>query len=106
MNQLASFLIVNRSTHRYLQYDGVAIGPRAIGTQPVLATLPLVLRVIAEMDQRVVALRGLHDHVAAAAAVAARGSAPGHKFLPPKGHAAVAAVAGFDANSYFIDEHR
>jgi hypothetical protein len=57
------------------------------------------------VDQRVVALRADHDDVAAAAAVAARGAAAGNELLPPEGHAAVAAVAGLDANFCFIDEH-
>ena len=71
----------------------------------MLAALRLVLGVVTEMDERIVALRGLHDHVAATAAVAARGSAAGNELLAAEGHAAVAAVAGFDANFGFIDEH-
>ena len=71
----------------------------------MLAALRLVLRVIAEVDQRVVAIGRLHDYVAATSAVAARRPAPGHKLLPPEGHAAVAAVAGLYANFCFINEH-
>jgi len=72
----------------------------------VLAALRFVLGVIAEVDQSIVALRGNHDNVAAAAAIASGRTAAGHELLAPKGHAAVAAVAGLDANFCFINEHR
>jgi len=71
----------------------------------VLAALRLVLGVIAKMNERVVALARLHQHVAATAAVAARGPAAGHELLAAEGHAAVAAVAGFDANFGFVNKH-
>jgi len=71
----------------------------------VFAPLRLMFRVVAEVDEGIVALRGDHDDVAAVTAVAAGGTAAGDEFFAPEGHAAVAAVAGFDANSCFIDEH-
>ena len=83
----------------------VAVLAAAVGTHAVLAALRLVLGVVAEVDQRVVALRRLHDDVAAAAAVAAGRAAAGHELLAPKGHAAVAAVAGFHSDFGFIDKH-
>ena len=72
----------------------------------MFAALRLVLGVVAEMNQRVVALARLHDDVAAASAVAARGAPARHKLLAPEGHAAVAAVAGLHADFGFIDKHR
>ena len=105
MDQLAGFLVVKGCADRDLQDDGVAVEAGAVGAHAVLAALALVLRVIAEVDEGVVALRADHDDVAAAAAVAARGSAAGNELLAAEGHAAVAAVAGFDANFCFIDEH-
>ena len=105
VDQLAGFLVVKGCADRDLQDDGVAVQAGAVGAQAVFAALALVLRVIAEMDQRVVALRTDHDDIAATAAVAARGTAAGHELLAPEGHAAVAAVAGFDANFCFINEH-
>src|SRR5271155_4696381 len=68
--------------------------------------LGLVLRVIPEMNQRIVPLAGLHHTVAAAAAIAARGTSARHKLLPPKGHTAIPAIAGFHQNLCFINEHR
>jgi hypothetical protein len=58
------------------------------------------------MDQRVVALRADHEDIAATAAVAARGTAARNELFAPKGHAAIAAVAGFDANFCLIYEHK
>ena len=57
------------------------------------------------MHQGVVALARFHDDVAALAAVAAGRPAARNELLPPKGQAAVAAVAGFYSNCRFIDEH-
>jgi hypothetical protein len=57
------------------------------------------------VDQGVVGERGGHQDVAAVASIAAGGTAPGDEFLAPEGHAAIATVAGFDANSGFIDKH-
>ena len=105
VNQLAGFLVVKRRADRDLQNDGVAVEAGAVGAQAVFAALRLVLRVIAEVNQCVVALRADHNDVAATAAVAARGPAAGNELLAPEGHAAVAAVAGLDANFCFIDEH-
>ena len=58
------------------------------------------------MHQGIVALARLHDDVAALAAVAAGRAATRHELLPAESEAAVAAVAGFDANFSFINEHR
>jgi hypothetical protein len=71
----------------------------------VFAALRLVFGVVAEVDEGVVALRADHNDVAAAAAIATGGTAAGYELLAPEGHAAVAAVAGLDANFCFIDEH-
>ena len=50
-------------------------------------------------------LAGDQNHVAAATAVAAAGTAARDKFLAPERKAAIAAVAGFHLDSYFIDKH-
>ena len=105
VHQLARLGVVERRAHRHLQRDRPAIQPGAVRAHAVLAALRLVLRVVAEMNQRVVALARLHDDVAAAPAVAARGPPARHKLLAPEGHAAVAAVAGLHANFGFINEH-
>src|SRR6185437_6837808 len=60
----------------------------------------------AEVNEGVVGERGAHEDVAAVAAVSAGGSATGNEFFAAEGHAAVAAVAGFDSDVGFVDEHR
>jgi hypothetical protein len=106
VDQFAGLHVVERSAHRHLQRNGAAVEPGAVRAHAVLAALRLVLRVIAEVDQRVVAIGRLHNHVAAAPAVAARWAPPGHKLLPPEGHAAVAAVAGLPRQSIEFLLHR
>jgi hypothetical protein len=51
------------------------------------------------------ALAGFHDDVAAAAAVAARRPAARHEFFATEGEAAIAAVASFDPDFGFVNEH-
>ena len=77
----------------------------AVGAEAVAAALGFVLGVEAEVDQGVVGEGGGHEDVSAVAAVAAGGAAPGDELFAAECHAAVAAVAGLDADSCFIDEH-
>jgi hypothetical protein len=57
------------------------------------------------VDEGVMAEGGRHENVAAVPAVAARGAAPGNELFAPEGHAAIAAVAGLDSDSCFINKH-
>ena len=76
-----------------------------VGAEAVGAALGLPFGVVAKVDEGVVGQGGAHEDVAAVAAVAAGGAAAGDEFFAAKGHAAVAAVAGFDADAGFINEH-
>ncbi len=76
-----------------------------VGAEAVAAALGFPLGVVAEVDEGVVAEGAAHEDVAAVAAVAAGGTAAGDEFFAAEGHGAVAAVAGFDADAGFIDEH-
>jgi hypothetical protein len=58
------------------------------------------------VDEGVVRERGAHEDVATVAAVAAGGAAARDELFAAKGHAAIAAVAGFDSDVGFVDEHR
>jgi hypothetical protein len=58
------------------------------------------------VDERVVALAGFHDDVAAAAAIAAGRTAARDELLAAEGHAAIAAVTGFHTNFGFVDEQK
>src|SRR5439155_16342839 len=82
-----------------------ALATGLVGTFAMASTLGLVFRIETEVDQRVMALARLHDHVAAFPAVSPRRSAPWHKLFPAKRHAAVPAVPGFHANFGLVDEH-
>ena len=105
VNQLSGLLVVEACTDRDLQNNRVAVQAGAIRAHAVFAALRLVLRVVAEMDEGIVALRASHYDIAATAAVSSTRTAAGNELLAPEGHAAVTAVAGFDANFCFIDEH-
>ncbi len=77
----------------------------AVGAETVASALGLVLGVEAEVDEGIVAQGRGHENVAAVAAVAAGGAATGDELLAAEGHAAIAAVAGLDSDSSFIDKH-
>src|SRR5439155_10116875 len=66
--------------------------------------VPMVLA--HEIQERVLIGIGDEDDVAAVAPVAAVGAALGDVFLAPEGDASGAAVARFDVNGGFVDEHR
>jgi hypothetical protein len=70
----------------------------------MLAALALVFGVVTEVDEGIVPLRGDHDDIAATPAVAARRTAAWDVFLPPEGHAAVAAVAGFHQDARLVEK--
>jgi hypothetical protein len=106
VDQLAGFLVIKRGADGDLEDDVVAVRAGTIGAHAVLAALRLVLGVVAEVDEGVMALGRRHDDVAATAAVAAGRAAAGDKLFAPEGHAAIAAVAGLDPDFCFIDEHK
>ena len=72
----------------------------------MLASLRLVFRVVAEMNQGVMPLRRFHDDVAATTAIATRGATPGYKLLPAESHTTIPAVPGLDPYFSFINEHK
>ena len=85
--------------------QALAVASRAVRTFPVPSALCLVLRVEAEVNQRVMPLAGLHHHVAAVSAIAAGWATPRHKLLPAEGHAAIAAIASLHPDPCFINKH-
>src|SRR6185312_4827369 len=105
MHLLARIFVVNNGSDWHFQHNALAVATGAVGAFSVTSTLGLVFRIKAEMHQRVMALAGFHDHVAAAAAIAAGGAAAGHELFPTKRHAAVAAIAGFDSDYCFVNKH-
>src|SRR5882762_5153606 len=77
-----------------------------IGALAVTAAIGLEFAIVAVAKQRVVVRVGFQIDVAAMAAVAARRTTARNIFFAPKGHAAVAAVAGLHEYFGFINEHR
>ena len=67
--------------------------------------LSLVLRIKAEVHQRVVALARFHNHVATLAPIATGGPTARNVLLPAEGDAPVAAVARLDPNFRLVNEH-
>ncbi len=70
-----------------------------------LAAFGLPMMPAGEIEQGILIRIGDENDAAAVAAVAAVGAALGDVFLAPEGDASVPAVAGFNLNDGFIDEH-
>jgi hypothetical protein len=102
---LAGFLVVDNGADRDLQGDVDTFTACLIGAFAVASTFGFVFGIEAEVDERVVALAGFHDDVTTLAAIAAGGASAGDEFFAAESEAAVAAVAGFDSDCGFIDEH-
>ncbi len=105
VDELAGGVVVEDGADGDVEGDGLAAVAGHVGAEAVAAALALPLGVEAEMDEGVVREGRAHEDVAAVTAVAAGGTAAGDEFFTAKGHGAVAAIAGFDADAGFIDEH-
>lgn len=101
----AGGLIVDDRAHWDRQDDVVPIAAFPVAAFTVAASFRRVLRVIAEVEQRIVMVARLENDVASTASVSAGRSAFGHKFLPTKCQAAIAAVPGLDSDANFVDKH-
>src|SRR5262249_61842007 len=101
---LTSLVVIHNGSDRNLEDDAFAVTAGAVGAFAVASAFSVVFRIEAEMDQGVVALARFHHHVAAAPAVASGRPAAGNEFFAAKGHAAIAAAAGFDAADGLVDE--
>src|SRR5437660_708895 len=86
----AGSVVIKDGADGDFEHDIVAFASALIAAFAVASALGLVLRVEAEMDQRVVALAGFHVDVAAAAAVAAGRAAARNELFAAKRDASVA----------------
>ena len=102
----ACFVVEDHSPHWHQHRQAYAIMTRAITALAMVAALCRILRVKAEMQQRIAVIGSHHHDVATPTAVAAAGATMGHVLLPAERQTAVTAVARFDCNSYFIDKHK
>ncbi|MCY1236842.1 hypothetical protein D9M72_495150 [compost metagenome] len=89
---------------RHLQRHVVAAGAGAVATHAVLAGLGLEVLLVAEVDQGVETVDGLHPDIAAATAIAAVRSAELDELLAPERDGACAAVAGADIDFRFVEK--
>jgi hypothetical protein len=105
VDQLTRGVVVEQRTDGNFEGGAFPGVTRAVGAEAVPAALCLVLGVVAEMDQCVVAQRGGHQYVAAMAAVSAGGAPLGDELFATERHTAIAAVSGLDSNSCFINKH-
>ena len=78
---------------------------RAIRSLAVPPALGFEFAVVAIAQQRVVIRIRFDKNASAVPAIAAGRSAARHKFLPPKRHAAISAVAGLHQYFCFVDKH-
>jgi hypothetical protein len=104
VDQRLAVLVEHLRAHRHLEHNRLAIGAVTVLAHAVGALLGLEMLLIAVVDQRVQPVDGLDHDVAAAAAIAATGSAELDILLAAKRHAAVTAVAGADIDFCFIQE--
>lgn len=102
---LACFFVVNDGSYRDGQLNGFAVSPRSIAAFAVPAALRFVLGIEAKMQQSVVVKAGRENDVASVASITAAGPAARHILLAAKGQAAIAAVACFYRNRYFVNKH-
>jgi hypothetical protein len=102
---LSRFLVVDDRSYGNLEDDVAAFAAGLVGALAVTPALGLVFRIEAEMNQGIMALAGLHDDVAALAAIASRRATARNKFLAAKGETAVAAIASLHPNFRFVNEH-
>src|SRR4029077_11031231 len=98
-------VVVDNRPDRNFQDHIAAVAPGLVGAFAVTSALGLVFGIETEGHQRVVALAGFHDHVAALATISTRRPAPWDKLLTSEGHAAIAAIPCLAPNFAFVDEH-
>ena len=79
--------------------------PRLILAAPVLAAGRAEVDLFVEEEQGVDLVIGDDVDVTTLATIAAAGPAPRHVGFAPEGHHSVAAIAGFDVDRRFINQH-
>ncbi|MND42848.1 hypothetical protein D3C80_336320 [compost metagenome] len=90
--------------HRHRQDQVIALASGAVLAAAVLATLGVETAGVAVVHQGIEVGIGLHEHGAAIAPVTTVGAALLNEFFATETHQAVAAVARFYKDRYFIDE--
>ena len=100
-------LVDDERAHGHAQHDVFAARAEAVGAAAVFAVGREELARVSVVHQRVDVAVGLSPHTAAAAAVAAVGTALGNEFFAAKARCAIAAFAALNFNAGFVNEfHR
>ena len=102
---VAGFVVEHDRSDRNFQDDAFAVASGLVRAFAVTPALRGVFGIEAEVHQRIVALARFHDDVAALAAIASGRSTARNELLAAEGHAAIAAVSGFDPNFRLINKH-
>src|SRR5260370_12200938 len=97
--------VIDDRAYRRQNIDRFAFMTGAIAAFAMPASLGLVLGIEAEVQQSVLVWTCDQENIAAAAAIAAAGSAARDKFFAAKSQAAVAAIACFDVDTAFVADH-
>ena len=101
-----ALLVKHQRADGNLQDHVLAGMPGAVRAFAVAAAIGLEFAIVTVAKQSIVVWIGFQIDAAAMAPVAAGGSTARNIFFAPKGHAAVAAVAGLHEYFGFINEHR
>ena len=100
----AALVVVDERPRRHAQHEVGAARAVLVLATPVLAALGAQRLRVGEVEERREAGVDAQHDVAAVAAVAAARPAARHVLLAPEAGAAVAAVAGLDADAHLVDE--
>ena len=102
--QRLAVLLVDLRPHRHFEHGVGAVRAVPIFAHAAAAILGEKMLLEAIVNERVEAFDCLGNHIAALATVSTIGAAEFNELLPPKRHAAVAAVAGADVDLSLVEE--
>jgi hypothetical protein len=96
------FGVVDLGSGWNLDFQVAARTSRLVGSLAVSTSLGRVNRAKTEVVEGIQAFVAYQNHVAAMAAIAARGTSSGNVLLPTKGRTAIASTSGADMNHGFV----
>jgi len=105
VEHLAGFVVVDNCTDGDLDFEVVPIAAVSIAAFAVPTAFSAERVVVSKLQKGVFVDICNEIDVAATTAISAAGPAARNKFLPPEGNATMPAVACFDRDFGFVDEH-
>ena len=106
VKHLACFVVENDSSNWNVNLEVLAIAAMTVAAFPMAPAIGTKYVIEPEFQKGVFVRVGHEINAAAVSAVAAARSALRDKLLPPECDATVTAVAGFNCDFGFVDEHR